>query len=47
MSFLMKDEKTFEKYNEIQKKVDNIIIKTINSKLIYNKKIYKSWVKIF
>ena len=42
MSFLMKDEKTFEKYNEIQKKVDNIIIKTINSKLIYNKKIYKS-----
>ena len=42
MSFLMKDEKTFEKYDEIQKKVDNIIIKTINSKLIYNKKIYKS-----
>ena len=42
MSFLMKDEKTFEKYNEIQKKVGNIIIKTINSKFIYNKKIYKS-----
>ena len=47
MSFLMKDEKSFKKYNEILKKVGNIITKTINSELIYNKKIYKSWVKMF
>ena len=37
-SFLIKEEKIFDKYNEILKEVSNIIKKRFNSKLVYNKK---------
>ena len=46
LSFLMKDEKLLEKYNEIWKKVSNIIKKEFDSKPIYNKKIYENYNKI-
>ena len=36
MSFLIKDEKLLEKYNEIWKKVSNIIKKEFNNKPVYN-----------
>ena len=42
MSFLLKDEKLLEKYNEIQKKVSNIIKKEFDSKPIYNEKYLKT-----
>ena len=42
MSFLMKDEEFLEKYNEIWKKVSNIITKEFNSEPIHIKKISKT-----
>ena len=36
MSFLIKDEKLLEKYNEISKKVSNITKKEFDSNLVYN-----------
>ena len=38
MYLLIKEEKVFDKYNEIQEKVCNIIKKEFNGKLVYNKK---------
>ena len=37
MSFSIKDNKLFEKYNDIWKKVSNIIKKEFDSKTVYNK----------
>ena len=42
MSFLMKDEEFLEKYNEIWKKVSNIITKEFNSEPVHIKKICKT-----
>ena len=42
MSFLMKGKDFLEKYNEILEKVSSIIIKKVNSELIYNKKYLKA-----
>ena len=41
MSFLIKDDELSEKYNEIWKKVRNIIKKESDSEPVYNKKIEK------
>ena len=38
ISFLIKDEKLLEKYNEIWKKVRNIMKKKLDSKPIYSEK---------
>ena len=46
MSFLIKDGKFLEKYNEIWKKVSNIIKKERESKPVYNKKYLKTNGKI-
>ena len=43
--FLIKKEKKFIKYMEILEKVNNIIKNKLNSKLIYSKKMCKSWKK--
>ena len=40
--FLIKEEKVFDKYNEIWGNVSNIIGKESNSKLVYNKKNLKA-----
>ena len=45
MSFLIKDEKLLEKYNEFCKKVSNIIKKEFGSKSIYNEKYLKTKIK--
>ena len=42
MSFLMKDEEFLEKYNEIWKKVSNIIKKEFDSEPVHLKKISKT-----
>ena len=47
MSFFRKDEKMLEKYNEIWKKVSNIIKKEFDSKPVYNKKYLKSKIKSY
>ena len=41
MYFLIKEEKVFDKYNEIWERVSNIINKEFNSRLAYNKKYLK------
>ena len=41
MYFFIKEEKVFDKYNEILDKVSDIIKKKINSKLVYNKRYLK------
>ena len=41
-SFFIKDEKLLEKYNEIWKKVSNIIKKELDSKPVYNEKYLKT-----
>ena len=46
MYFLIKDEKTFDKYNKIWEKVSNIIQNKINSELIYNRKYLNAEKKI-
>ena len=45
MYFLIKDEKLLEKYNEICKKVSNIIKKEFDSKPVYNEKYLKTKIK--
>ena len=45
MSFLIKDEKLLEKYNDIWEKVRNIINKEFDSKPVYNEKYLKTKVK--
>ena len=47
MSFLLKDEKLLERYNEIQKKVSNIIKKEFDSKAIYNEKYLKTKINSY
>ena len=47
MSFLIKDEKSLEKYNEIWKKVNNIIKKEFDSKPLYNEKYPKTKTKSY
>ena len=47
MSFLIKDEKLLEKYNEIWKKVSNIIKKEFDSKPEYNEKYLKTKTKSY
>ena len=42
MSFMIQDENLIGKYNEIWKKVSNIIKTEFNSKPVYNKKISKN-----
>ena len=42
MYLMLKDEKKIDKYMTIWEKVSNIIIKKINSELIYNKKYLKA-----
>ena len=41
MSFLIKDEKLFEKHNEMWEKVSNIIKKELDSKPVWNEKYLK------
>ena len=41
MSFLIKDEKLFEKHNEMWEKVSNIIKKEFDSKPVWNEKYLK------
>ena len=43
--FLIKDEKLLEKYNEIWKKVSNIIKNEFDSKPVYNEKYLKTKIK--
>ena len=45
MSFFIKDNKLLEKYNEIQGKVKNIIIKQLDSEPVYNEKNLKAKIK--
>ena len=45
MSFLIKDDELSEKYNEIWKKVRNIIKKESDSEPVYNKKYRKTKIK--
>ena len=45
MSFLIKDEKLLEKYNQIWKKVSNIIKKEFDSNPVYNEKYIKAKTK--
>ena len=45
MFFFIKDEKLLEKYNEIWKKVSNIIKKEFDSKPVYNEKYIKTKIK--
>ena len=47
MSFLIKDEKLLEKYNEICKKVSNIIKKEFDSNHVYNEKYIKIKIKSY
>ena len=47
MSFLIKDEKLLEKYNEISKKVSNIIKKEFDSKPVYKQKYLKTKIKFY
>ena len=47
MSFLIKDEKLLEKYNEIWKKFSNIIKKELDSKAVYNEKYLKTKIKSY
>ena len=47
MSFLIKDEKLLEKYNEIWKKVSNVIKKEFESKPLYNEKYLKTKIRSY
>ena len=47
MYFLIKDEKLLEKYNEIWKKVTNIIKKDFDCKAVYNEKYIKTKIKSY
>ena len=45
MLFLIKDKKLLNKYNEIWKKVSNIIEKELDSKPVYNEKYLETKIK--
>ena len=47
MSFLIKDEKLLEKYNEVWKKVSNIFKKEFDSNPVYNEKYIKTKIKSY
>ena len=47
MSFLIKNKKLLEKYNEIWKKVSNIIEKNFESRPVYNEKYLKTKIKSY
>ena len=47
MYVLIKDEKSLEKYNEIWKKVSNIIEKELDSNSVYGEKYIKSKTKVY
>ena len=47
MSFLIKDEKLLEKYNEIWKNVSKIINKEFDCKSVYNEKYIKTKIKYY
>ena len=47
MSFLIKDEKLLEKYNEISKKVSNMVKKEFDSKPVYKEKYLKTKIKFY
>ena len=47
MSFLVKDEKLLEKYNEIWKNVSNIIPKIFDRNPVYNEKYIKTKIKSY
>ena len=47
ISFLIKDENLLETYNEIWKKVSNIIKKEFDSKQAYNEKHLKNKIKSY
>ena len=47
MSFLIKDEKLLEKYNEIWRKVSSIIKKEFGSNPVYNEKYLKTKIKVY
>ena len=47
MSFLIKRKKLLEKYNEVWKKVSNIIKKEFDNKPVYNEKYIKSKIKSY
>ena len=47
MSFLIKDEKLLEKYNEIWRKVSSIIRKEFDSNPVYNEKCLKTKIKVY
>ena len=47
MYFLTKEERVFDKYDEIWEKVSNIIKKEFDSNFVYNKKYLKAEKKIY
>ena len=47
MSFLIKDEKLLEKYNEIWRNVSSIIKKEFGSNPVYNEKYLKTKIKVY
>ena len=47
VSFLIKDHKLLEKYNEIWERVGNIMKKECNSEPVYNKKYLKAQMKSY
>ena len=47
LSFLIKDEKFFGKYNKIWKNVSNIILKEFDSKPVCNEKFVKTKLKFY
>ena len=46
ISFLMKDEKLLEKYNEIWRKVSSIVKKGFDGNPIYNEKYLKTKISV-
>ena len=47
MTFLIKDDKLLEKYNEIWEKVSKIIYKEFDSNPVYNEKYIKTKIKVY
>ena len=47
MSFLIKDEKLLEKYNEIWRNISSIIKKEFGSNPVYNEKYLKTKIKVY
>ena len=47
ISFLIKDEKLLEKYNEIWRKVSSIVKKEFDSNPVYNEKYLKTKISVY